>query len=467
MIRNDGTGLLENGQAVLAALAKYVDQSRAGTTPVTKPTSLATLSDAMKIREYITQGGMTTEGLTRFVESFLEHSMHLHHPAYLGHQVAVPHVGTALADLMQGMIANPMSIFEMGPGAATIEYEVKRWMLQLIGWHDGAGVLTHGGSIANLHALLSARAAIAPEAWTQGNPADLVVLCSASAHYCVARAISMMGMGSKALIPLPTDAHEVIRADKLRQTIATQRAAGKRIMAVVANACATSTGLYDPVREMADICRQEEVWFHLDSPHGATALLSPKYRHYLDGLEWADSMVWDAHKMMRTSTLCTAVLFRQADHFHQTFTQQASYLIHDKDHLGVDTIPYQIECTKTGLGTKLFLVLASEGPQGLGHFVEKLYDNARTFADLIRSRKGFTSPFPIDSNIICFRYRGGEIDQLALRNRLIATGHYYISTTEVKGVRYLRLVIMNLETTTDTITGLLEQIEQIDLAPTN
>ena len=462
MLENNGTTLKEAGQLVLNALSEYMDESRAGLTTVVNMQSIKSVSDELKLDKYIRKGGLDLKGLQVFLQSYLQNSMHMHHPAYIGHQVAVPHFASGLSDLIHGVIGNAMSIYEMGPTAAAAEQAVIRWMLEKIGWtEEGAGVLTNGGSIANLHAMLAARAHIAPDAWQAGNPNDLVVLCPENAHYCIHRAVSMMGLGSTNVLVIPTDRNEMIDPNGLQELVHSQKAEGKRIMAVVANACATSTGLYDPIEAIAKLCHAEKIWFHLDSPHGATALLSVKYRHYLKGIELADSMVWDAHKMMQTSALCTGILFRKRTHLENTFSQKATYLFHDKKNLGVDVLAHQVECTKSALGTKLFMVLASIGEKELGNFVAKLYDQSRSFAHLINQRPGFTSPFPIHSNIVCFQYQPDIYDQLALRNKLIETGKFYISSTEIKGKRYLRLTVMNLSTSKETIEHLLDQIEVI------
>ena len=132
----------------------------------------------------------------------------MHHPAYLGHQVAVPHYAGALAALIDGFTNNPMAIYEMGPGAASIEYYIVNWLLEKAGWKPapldmqdareqdfGGGVLTHGGSLANLTALVAARSRIAPDVWQDGNPGDLALLAPAESHYSIARAAGILGIG--------------------------------------------------------------------------------------------------------------------------------------------------------------------------------------------------------------------------------------------------------------------------------
>jgi L-2,4-diaminobutyrate decarboxylase len=144
------------------------------------------------------------------------------------------------------------------------------WMLSKLGWlkgsnlsdfskypKNGSGILTHGGSIANLTALSAARAKLAPEAWTEGNPNDLVVIGPASAHYSISRALSIMGMGKKAFVPVPVDSNEIILTSHLERVFKQVKSQNKRVMAVVANACATSSGLFDPIEEMATFCEKK------------------------------------------------------------------------------------------------------------------------------------------------------------------------------------------------------------------
>ena len=449
-------------EKAIAELTDYLASSEEGEGAVVDLKSWKEISDILELPHYIRKGGLRPEGIAGFLKNYLQLSMHMHHPKYLGHQVAIPHMGSMMGDLIHGVIANPMSIYEMGPSAATVELEMVRWMLEKTGWSDtGSGVFTHGGSLANIHAMLSARAAIAPDAWENGVPDDLVVLASENAHYSIARAIGIIGLGTAAIVGIPTDENEVIIPRTLERIIADQRAKGKRIMAIVANACATATGLHDPLREIGTIAQKENIWFHVDSPHGATALLSDKYKSYLDGLEIADSMVWDAHKMMQTGSLSTALLYRDKSKMQQTFRQKASYLFHEKENPGFDILPYQIECTKSGLATKLFLVMAMEGEEGMARYIDTVYDLAQQFHRMMLKRKGFSSPFPVESNIVCFQYLAGKLNQLKLREKLVATGEFYISSTEIRKTRYLRIVIMNPSSDAQILEGLLDHIEAL------
>ena len=239
-------------------------------------------------------------------------------------------------------------------------------------------------------------------------------------------------------------------------------ASGLRPMALVAAACATSTGLHDDLDAIGAFCRERGIWFHVDAAHGASALLSPAHRGLLRGIEQADSVVWDAHKMLRTASLCAAVLVRDAVRLDAAFQQKASYLIYeDAEAAGPDLLGRQVECTKAPLGLKLFLNLAFRGERGLGDYVAARYDRTLRFWELISAREGFECLARPESNILCFRYGSDDQLQVELRERLLAEGRFHLSSTEVSGVRWLRMSVMAPATTERTIVGLLDAIERL------
>jgi len=323
--------------------------------------------------------------------------------------------------------------------------------------------------MANLTALLSARAAIAPNAWREGNPDDLVVLGSELWHYSVSRAVSIMGLGSKSFLPIDVDKNGVITMEGLEKAYNKAIANNKRIMCVVTNACTTATGLYDPIDEIADFCNEKGIWLHVDGAHGAAALISPQDQHLMKGVTKADSMIWDMHKMMRTTTLCAAVLFKNPDHMASTFQQEGSYIFHDKEKLGFDVIPYALECTKSELAAKLFWVLAAEGEKGLSNYVAHQYAITKEFYDLVNSQPDFSCPYYPESNILCFEYTAlGESDELQLdiRNKIVLDGYSYITSCDLNGKKYLRFTIMNDLTTKEHITRILNDIREVAAALT-
>lgn len=469
------SGFVANARIVAEALENYHRESLSRRAPVISQPPLSQLIETLELERLATEGGLEGDGLKRFLQRYLEATTRLHHPAYLAHQVAVPHASGALAALVDGFTNNAMAIYEMGPAAAAIEYFVIRWLLQKIGWPSercrapavssagpiGAGVLTHGGSLANLTALLAARAKLAPEAWHLGTPKDLAVLVPAAAHYSISRAAGILGIGVKNLHALEADTRGRIRPDRLENAWGRMRDQGRRPLALVANACSTAAGMYDPLDEIGHFCRERNIWFHVDGAHGAGALVSKRYRSCLHGVEKADSLVWDAHKLMRTPTLCAAVLVRDGRDLDGAFQQEAGYLFHDKDQPGIDFIHRTVECTKAGLGLKFFSVLAALGEKRLADYIDRQFRLAEEAYRYIERQPDFECPMRPMSNILCFGFRDRRIDPLQIRKRLIASGDFYLSSTDLNQRRYLRLVFMNPETSLEDIHGLLDSMRRI------
>jgi L-2,4-diaminobutyrate decarboxylase len=363
----------------------------------------------------------------------------------------------------------------MGPAAASIEYFIINWLLEKVGWPPspveiqdenkkesfGGGVLTHGGSLANLTAMIAARNKIAPESWEKGSPKDLALLAPAGCHYSIARAAGILGIGQDAVYYLEVNEKGAIIPDRIPAVYEKLKNNGKRAIALVANACSTAVGIYDPLLEIGDFCADKDLWFHIDGAHGASALLSEKYKHLLKGVEKADSIVWDAHKLMRVPTLCAALLVRNHINIDNAFEQEASYIFHDKEQPGFDFIHRTVECTKAGLGLRLFMVLAALGESGLSRYIERQIELTIDAFEYIRLLPGFKCAVRPQCNILCFRLEGSDNLQLIIRDKLNAEGEFYISTTSFNGLRYLRLSIMNPDTNLDVIKNLIQKIREI------
>ncbi|MCP3899489.1 MAG: aminotransferase class V-fold PLP-dependent enzyme [Desulfobacteraceae bacterium] len=465
---------------VVHALNKHGAEAKAGKGKVISLRSMEKLISDFNLDYHIKNGKMSEHDFSQFVEKYLAATTKLHHPAYLAHQVAPSHYAGSLGSMIDGFTNNAMAIYEMGPAAATIEYFLINWFLKKVGWQPsplsfedakkeqkfGGGILTHGGSIANLTAMLAARNKVAPDAWENGNPSDLALLAPADSHYSNARAAGIIGIGQKSIYHLPVSKNGAVIPDKLQYVYEKLKNDGKRPIALIANACSTAVGVYDPLHEIGDFCKENSIWFHVDGAHGASALLTQKFKHCLKGIYKADSLTWDAHKLMQVPTLCAALLFKDHTSIDTAFKQDASYLFHEKEQPGFDFIQRTIECTKAGLGLKLFMVLAALGEQGLSDYIESRIELTIKAYEYISNLTNFVCPVKPESNILCFRIDGSDDLQIKIRDHLIAKGDFYLSTTSFNSIRYLRIVIMSPETTFEDIKRLIKRIENIksDLA---
>jgi len=401
----------------------------------------------------------------------LDRSHHLHHPGYAGHQVAAPFPLAALADLLASTLNNGLAIYEMGPVGLATERACLEWMRAKVGFPgDADGVFVAGGSLGNLTALLAARQAKAGfDAWGQGAHAGppMAILVSEQAHYCIARAAQVMGFGSAGVVPVRTDDAFRVSRETLDDAHARAHAAGRTPIAVVASCCTTSTGAYDPITDCADFAEEHDLWLHVDGAHGASALLAPSLRNRLDAIERADSVVWDAHKLLATPSLSTAVLFREGQRSHEAFAQEASYLFDaSQQDNWWDGGKRTLECTRRTLALPLYTILAVYGERALSDHVETLHDRARRFSDLIKNADDFELAVDPESNIVCFRYTpegAGDLDALQARVReaIVASGEFFIVRTTLRDRVWLRTTIMNPRTSPDDLRRLLGSIRRV------
>ncbi len=414
----------------------------------------------------------TNDPAALFAE-MLERSHHLHHPRYMGHQVSVPAPIAAVADLFASVLNNGLAIYEMGPVGLAVERACVAWMNTKLGYGDGAdGFFTSGGSLGNLTALLAARQAKAGwDVWREGAAGGppLCVLVSEEAHYCVARAAQVMGLGSGGVGLIETDErHRVTRAGLERAFEKAERN-GRRVIAIVASCCTTSTGSYDPIPVFADFASERDLWLHVDGAHGASVAISPKLRGRIHGIERADSVVWDAHKLLAVPSLSTAVLFRDGRRSHEALAQSAAYLLDDSARENWwDGARRTIECTRRLLSLPLYTLLACCGEDALVRHVETLHDSADRFARIIAQTDGFSLALEPESNIVCFRCEpegcpNEELDalQIRLRETVVREGSFFIVRTTLRGRVWLRCTLMNPATSEADMRALLARLRQL------
>ena len=406
-----------------------------------------------------------------FFKDFLERSIHIHHPKYIGHQVVPPLPVTALSALIEALTNNGMAIYEMGPAASAMEKSVIDWMLDLIGWgKDSNGLMTSGGSLGNLTALLAIRQDYKEkDIWEDGNANNLVVMVSDESHYSIERAVRIMGFGEKGIIKIPVDEKFRIKTEMLPGILEESQKNGLEVIALVGNACSTSTGKYDNLNELGDFCQENDIWFHVDAAHGGPALFSDKYKHFVSGIHKADSILIDFHKMMLTPALTTAVFYKNGNKSYEAFAQKASYLLNKKGEINWwDGAGRTIECTKKPMAVKVFLMIKLYGKKLFDQFVTNTFNLAREFTEEIESSDDFDLAVKPDSNIVCFRLKPKDLSDKDLnalnnliRNRLKENGRFYIVQTSINGNTFLRVSIMNPFTTIEILKELLAEIRSL------
>jgi L-2,4-diaminobutyrate decarboxylase len=434
-------------------------------------------------REFLTAGERSsprghehTELAARVAEiasATLARGQNLHSPHYVGHQVPAPVPLAALFDFLGSVTNQVMAIYEMGPWATAVEHAVVDAVGERLGFEPKkfSGLITSGGTLANLTALLTARNVALGDSWSKGlvgrSPAPVLV-AHADAHYSVTRSAGILGLGTDQIVPAALDDRRRIDPNQLDDTLKSLRSRGVPIVAVSATSCATAIGAFDPLPEIAEICRRHEVWLHVDAAHGGALAFSPRHRHLLDGIDQADSVVCDAHKMMFMPALCAMLFYRNPEHRLATFHQEAPYLFDPTapELAEYDSGVVNFECTKRAAAFGVWGVWSLLGTQIFADMVDVTIDLAHQFHSMLSAAEDFVPLHEPQCNIVAFRYLplelrdapAARIDALQprLRRAVIESGEFYLVQSRIDGRPVLRTTMMNPLTTVDDLHGLLE-----------
>lgn len=424
---------------------------------------------AAELRERVAIGAGGHDLMER-IRFLSEHAIQLHHPSYMGHQVCPPFPTAVIADLVISTLNQSTAVWEMSPVATLVEQEVVRWLGQRAGYvQEALGTVVSGGSAANLTGLLAARARWSA---TAGRSATRpVVVCSADAHYSVARAASIMGIGVEDVIKVDTD--DAHRLDPAALEAVLQQLRGdeeRSVLAVVATAGSTATGAFDDLSSIAEVCAAHQVWLHVDAAHGASVLLSERLRHLVNGLERADSLAWDPHKMLWMPLSFGVILVREGHWLRRAFQADAPYLFNAEratDNLGEMTI----QCSKRAEAVKLWLTLQTVGTGPFEAALDSVAALTRALYDRVLASDDFEAMHDPDFNIFCFRYLGSPAARIPseeldarngqLREALIRSGRAWITSTILKGRRVLRVTMINPRTTIAHVEAMLEAVREL------
>jgi L-2,4-diaminobutyrate decarboxylase len=411
------------------------------------------------------------ELLNTFIRRILDNSIHIHHPHYIGHQVTSPLPATVLVQFCTSLLNNGAAIYEMGPVNMAMERNVIKKFGSLIGFTSSFdGIFTHGGTAGNLTAMLAARQSKTDyNIWEDGvrekNKPGYII--SEQAHYSVGRNVKIMGLGEESIIKIPVGKNFRMRTDLLEEIKARAEKKGIRIISVVASSCSTATGSYDDLESIADFCEKNGLWMHVDGAHGMGVLFSEKYNHLVKGIERADSVVIDFHKMLLVPALNTLVMFRNGERSFETFAQKASYLFQkSQKNVWYNSAIRTIECTKSALGIIAYTALKYYGKSYYPQYIDSRYDLTADFALMIKSDRQLQLATEPESNIICFRFAPEGYNDLVLnkinseiRSKIIKEGSFYIVQTELEGKIWIRLTIINPVTSENDLKNLLDRVK--------
>jgi L-2,4-diaminobutyrate decarboxylase len=411
----------------------------------------------LRERVRITDGG---GDLLANIRPLLDSAIQLHHPSYMGHQVCPPFPAAAIADFVISSLNQSTAVWEMSPLATVIEQEVVRWLADRAGYPaEALGTAVSGGSAANLTGLMAARARWnAEHGETSKRP---LVLCSADAHYSVARAASIMGIPIGDVVKIATDAEHRLDVAALADAldaIAARDDAG--VLAIVATAGSTATGAFDSLRAIAELRDRHRTWLHVDAAHGASVLLSDRLRHLVDGLERADSFAWDPHKMLWMPLSFGVILVRDGMWLRRAFEADAPYLF-NAERASDNLAEMTIQCSRRADAVKLWITLQTAGSAAIGAALDHVTAVTRHLYDCVRGADDFVALHEPHFNIFCFRHRSDDATNARMREELLRSGDAWITTTLLKGERVLRVTIINPATSPADVERMLASLRAI------
>jgi glutamate/tyrosine decarboxylase-like PLP-dependent enzyme len=397
-------------RAAVERLLAYLERARARELPVlvdVGPTQIEA-AFASHVPLSLADGrAHAHEPLLAAIDETVRLSVHTASPRFFNQNFAGPDLAALAGDWIAAALNTTGATYEMAPVFTLMELHLLRRLAQLAGLpiaaHEPseppprAGLMLAGGSLSNLHALQLARHRVAPQLRDEGASAGprFAVFTSAHAHYSIRKAAQLLGIGSRGVIRVAVDARGRMLPAALARAMDEARAAGLTPLAVNATAGTTVVGAFDPLDELAAICRREDLWLHVDGCFGASLLFSSAQRLVLDGIEHADSIAWNLHKMMGMPQQCSALLLRRPDELRGCFAEQAEYLFQpDKSHAELDSGDLGFLCARRIDVLKAWLSWKRHGDAGMAARIETAVANADYLRERIAASSSFVAAHP-------------------------------------------------------------------------
>jgi aromatic-L-amino-acid decarboxylase len=443
--------------------------------PVTRDESPSAVREALGLSGPLPETGTAAGPLLEQTARLLfEHSLFNGHPRFFGYVTAAPAPIGILADLLAAAVNPNVGAWSLSPAATEIESQTVRWIAELIGYPaDCGGLLVSGGNMANIVCLLAARAAKAVWNVRERGTGDssarrLRVYASSETHTWIQKAADMAGFGTESIRWIPVDERQRMDVAALRRQIESDIAAGDIACMAVGTAGSVSTGAVDPLREIAAVCREHQVWFHVDGAYGGFAAAVPEAPDELRALSAADSVAVDPHKWLYTPLEAGCALVRNAEALRAAFAYHPPY--YHFDERATNYVDYGPQNSRGFRALKVWLALRQVGAAGYRQMIGDDIRLSRVLADAVR-RSEELQLVTQDLSITTFRYvppdlLGRADDEIVaahldalnrtLLDRLQRGGEVFVSNAVVAGRYVLRACIVNFHTAREDVMALIE-----------
>ncbi len=414
-----------------------------------------------------------SESFDNFLKDFDEIIMpgitHWQSPNFFAYFPANSSPPSVLAEMLTAALGAQCMIWETSPAAAELEERMMDWLREMTGLPTSfEGVIQDSASSATLAALITARERVTGYRSNMeglNGTGRLRVYASTQAHSSVEKGCGVAGFGRENLVRIGVTKDYSIDTDDLRKVIESDLSAGYIPCCVVVTLGTTGTTAIDNLRAAGEICREKNVWLHVDGALGGTALILPEMRWMADGIEYVDSIVFNPHKWMFTNFDCSAYFVRDAASLIRTFEILPEYLKTRTRGKVNDYRDWGIPLGRRFRALKLWAVIRSYGVEGLQYKIREHIRLAKMLAGLIEAEKEFTLMAPVPLNTVCFRYlpegmSDPEADRLneKLNHALNDTGKVYLTHTKIDGKYVLRMVTAQTNVTEHHVLQAWEMI---------
>ena len=438
----------------------------------------------------LSQEGVPLEKLVAECRTIMNLSRHNGHPRFFGYVASPSTPIGAYADLVASALNANLTCWRSGPAGTEVERTLVRWLGSMIGFHENAhGLLTSGGSMANLIALLIASRTksgtdiSSKGLWNSGPP--LTIYASEEIHMSVAKAVDILGFGREQMRIIECDNRMRMNVEILRQRIQIDLSEGLRPFCVVGSAGTVNTGAVDPLNDIADVAAEFNLWFHVDGAYGAPGSLDPRKKALFAGLERADSVSLDPHKWLYVPVDAGCLLLRDQAGARTTFNAADADYIKVHGHSDEEAFAfwdYGIELSRRFRALKIWLTLRYYGVRRIAEAIAEDNSLAEYLASIVSKAEDFELMAPVELSICCFRYLPAafrlrlqtavsetelavvneELDRLneQLMSAVQTSGRAYLSNATVHGRFALRACITNFRTTRADIDETIEVIRE-------
>ncbi|XP_015183154.1 PREDICTED: cysteine sulfinic acid decarboxylase [Polistes dominula] len=442
-----------------------------------EPKTLSSLIDLS-----LPMNGVPQEELLSLTRNIIKYSVKTGHPHFVNQLFSsVDPYGLAGQWLTDAL--NPsVYTYEVSPVFSLMENEVLKEMRKIIGWEDGQGdgIFCPGGSMANGYAINLARHYKFPEYKETGSTevSRLVIFTSEDAHYSVKKLAAFLGIGTSNVYCVKVDERGKMCLKDLELRVNEVLCQKAVPLMVSATAGTTVLGAFDPLKEIADICKKYDMWFHVDAAWGGGALMSTKYRFLLDGIELADSITWNPHKLLAAPQQCSTLLVHHEGLLESAHASKASYLFQpDKFYdTSYDSGDKHIQCGRRADVLKFWLMWKAKGTNGFEKHIDRVFELSQFFTNYIRQREGWKLIFEPECTNVCFWYtppskrhlKGEQLSNLLhkiapiIKERMVRKGSMLITYQSLRNLpNFFRLVLQNSGLTKTDMRFFVDEIERL------